>query len=216
MLEIYWGSGSPYAWRVLLALEFKGLPYESKPISLMEGEQRSDAFLALNPRGKVPVMKDGDLVISESLAILAYLDKAYPEPALFGTTPEDTARIWQVIQDMENYLRPAGVDTVLPFYKGLADELRDDVERSAKTVATELAQWETSLGASPYLIGDKTTAADIAVYPFMKHLERMNTLDGAKSFTFPFLPLSPNITAWMTRMESMPGYDNTYPPHWRD
>ena len=93
-LEIYWGSGSPFAWRVLLAAELKRIPYESKLLEFSKGDLKTPEFLALNPRGKVPVIRDGDFVLAESMAILAYLDRKQPEPPLFGRTAEDAGRIW--------------------------------------------------------------------------------------------------------------------------
>ena len=86
-IDVYWGSGSPFAWRVLLALEHKRLPYVSHVLQFSKQEHKSPQMLALNPRGKVPVLKDGDYVCFESLAILYYLDLKYPEPPIFGRTP---------------------------------------------------------------------------------------------------------------------------------
>ena len=73
-IEVYWGSGSPYAWRVLLALEHKGLPYTAHLLQFSKQEHKSPHMLQMNPRGRVPVLKDGDYVCFESLAILYYLD----------------------------------------------------------------------------------------------------------------------------------------------
>ena len=75
---LYYGSGSPYAWRVQLALEHKALPYERKVLSFSAGDTRKPEFLALNPRHRVPVLVDGDFVLYESNAIVEYLDEAYP------------------------------------------------------------------------------------------------------------------------------------------
>ena len=83
-LELYWGSGSPFAWRVMLTLEVNGLAYESRFLEFSKGEHQAPAYLQLNPRGKVPTLKDGDFVIYESLAIMSYLDRKYPDPPLFG------------------------------------------------------------------------------------------------------------------------------------
>jgi len=74
-IELYWGSGSPFAWRVMLTLEVKGLAYESKLLESSKGEYKTPAYLRLNPRGKVPTLKDGDFVLYESLAIMSYLDR---------------------------------------------------------------------------------------------------------------------------------------------
>ena len=62
VIEVYWGSGSPYSWRVLLALEHKRLAYESHLLQFSKQEHKSPQMLRMNPRGRVPVLKDGDYV----------------------------------------------------------------------------------------------------------------------------------------------------------
>ena len=76
-LEVYWGSGSPYAWRVLLALEIKRTPYVSRLIEFSKKQHKAPEFLALNPNGLVPVIVDGGFVLWESHAILRYLNEAH-------------------------------------------------------------------------------------------------------------------------------------------
>ena len=80
-IMLYYGSGSPYAWRVQLALEHKALPYERKVLSFAAGDTRKPEFMALNPRDHVPTIVDGDFVLYESNAIVEYLDEAYPGAA---------------------------------------------------------------------------------------------------------------------------------------
>ena len=92
-LEIWWGSGSPYSWRALLALEYKQLSYESHLVQFAKQEHKAPALVKMNPRGRVPVLKDGDYVCFESLAILHYLDRKYPERPLFGRTAEEVTRV---------------------------------------------------------------------------------------------------------------------------
>ncbi len=86
-LELYWISGSPFAWSAMLALEIKGLAYESRRLDPGKREQKTPEYLAMNPRGKVPMLKDGDTVICESTAILAYLESKYPEPPCSARRP---------------------------------------------------------------------------------------------------------------------------------
>ena len=96
-IDLYWGSGSPNSWRVMLALEHKRLAYVSHLLQLSRQDQKSPQMLAMNPRGRVPVLKDGDYVVFESVAVLYYLDLKYPEPPLFGRSPEEAAVIMRVI-----------------------------------------------------------------------------------------------------------------------
>jgi len=107
-IELYWGSGSPFAWRVMLTLEVKGLEYESKLLEFSKGDHKTPAYLKLNPRGKVPTLKDGDFVLYESLAIMSYIDRKYPDPPLFGKTPEETGLIWRWLAECESYVVSAG------------------------------------------------------------------------------------------------------------
>lgn len=80
-LTIYHLSGSPFSWKVWLSLERKQIPYELKVLSADAGELKSPRFLALNPRGKVPVVVDDGFVLSESWAIVDYLKDWYPPRA---------------------------------------------------------------------------------------------------------------------------------------
>lgn len=103
--ELFWISGSPYAWRVQLALEHKGVQYTSRRMDLAKQENRSPTFLTLNPRGKVPVLKTGGTTLYESVAIIAFLDRAHPAVPLFGRTDQEHGRIWQRVSEFENYTR---------------------------------------------------------------------------------------------------------------
>ena len=107
-IELYWGSGSPFAWRVMLTLELKGLAYESKLLEFSKRDHKSPSYLKLNPRGKVPTLKDNDFVSYESIAIMAYLDRQYPEPLLFGKTPREAGLVWRTVAECEGYFARAG------------------------------------------------------------------------------------------------------------
>ena len=86
-VEIYWISGSPFSWRVLLTAEVKGIPYEGKLLEASKGEHKTPEFLAINPLGRVPAIRDGNFTLHESLAIMIYLDRKHPNPPLFGARP---------------------------------------------------------------------------------------------------------------------------------
>lgn len=76
----YWRSGAAYRTRI--ALNLKGLDYDTAPVNLIEGAQKSDAFLALNPQGLVPAIEVDGMVLTQSPAILEWLDETFPEPPL--------------------------------------------------------------------------------------------------------------------------------------
>src|SRR5882757_9858273 len=114
-LTLYWGSGSPFSWRVLLALEHKGLQFESQLLHFDKQEQQSPQMLKMNPRGRVPVLKDGDYVVFESVAILYYLDRKYPEPPLFGRNAEEGGVIMRVVCEYQAYAEPSLMKLVSHF-----------------------------------------------------------------------------------------------------
>ena len=84
-VRFYYGSGSPYAWRVWLALEHKGIPYHRKTLSFDAGDLKTAEFGALNPRRRVPVLVDDDFALAESAAIVESIEERWPSgPALFA------------------------------------------------------------------------------------------------------------------------------------
>ena len=95
-LELCIVHGSPYAWRVQLALEHKALAYTTRVLSYSPASLQAPDYLALNPRGKVPTLIDGDVVLYESIAILAYLERRYPSAPIMGGPPEESGAVWRL------------------------------------------------------------------------------------------------------------------------
>jgi len=217
-IELYWGSGSPFAWRVMLTLEVKGLAYESKLLEFSKGEHKTPAYLQLNPRGKVPTLKDGDFVVYESLAMMAYLDRKYPEPLIFGKTPEEAALIWQGVCECESYLVSAGDKVVRPMFFGKGLDQVEQIQQAAQTIREELKSLDERLARSTWLVGGQISAADISPFPLVQLFLRAASKDAARPFNLGLLPLSqgfPNLARWVERIEALPNYQRTYPPHWR-
>jgi glutathione S-transferase len=217
-IELYWGSGSPFAWRVMLTLEVKGLAYESKLVEFSKGDHKTAAYLKLNPRGKVPTLKDGSFVVYESLAIMSYLDRKYPAPPLFGTTAEEAGLIWQTISECESYLVSTGDKVVRPLFFGKGLDRVDDILQAAQAVRAELDTLNARLATRNWLIGETISAADIAIFPLIQLLLRAAGKEAARPFNLQWLPLAsyyPNLGRWAERIEALPNYQRTYPPHWR-
>jgi glutathione S-transferase len=217
-LELFMISGSPFAWRVLLAMEIKGLAYETRVLQVSKGEHKTPEYLALNPRGRVPTLRDGETVVYESLAILAYLDRKYPSPAIFGATPVEAARVWQTVCEALSDLDRASQDYTVPIYFGRAAEDAEKIRGAVPGLRLELARLETTLRDRTWLVGNGVSAADIVVYPMVKSLERASGKPAAAAFGLGLLPVSgryPALARWMQRIEALPGYERTYPPHWR-
>lgn len=216
-LEVYWISGSPYSWRVLLALEVKNLAYSSRLLEASKGDHQKEEYLKLNPRGKVPTLKHGDFVLTESLAIIAYLDETYPQTPLFGRTPRDRARTWRLISEYFSYLNDPANRIIVPIYFGKTAEKSDDIREATPKVHAELERFEATLGDSRWFGKEAIGAADIAIYPFVKSLLRAAGKEAATPFELGLLPFDtryPRLAAWMKGVEAIPGYQRTYPPHW--
>jgi glutathione S-transferase len=215
-IELHWVSGSPYAWRVQLALEVKRLSYVSHLHQL--SQLKAPAYLSLNPRGRVPVLVDDGYVLYESLAILAYLERKYPQPALFGERAEMTGLIWRHIAEYTSYADAAVEAFIVPIYFGEAVEKAAQVRGAAAALTSELDAWNGILAQSAYLSGLSLSAADLVLFPAIKSIERAASKPAAKSIGIGLLPIAahwPYISAWMRRIEALPGYDRTYPPHWK-
>lgn len=91
ILHGYWRSGAAYRTRIALAL--KGLAYRQQGVDLRTGAQKSEAFVALNPQGMVPALEVDGVVLTQSPAILEWLEDAHPAPALLPTDAIDRARV---------------------------------------------------------------------------------------------------------------------------
>jgi glutathione S-transferase len=215
-IEIFWFSGSPHAWRVLLTAALKDVKYTSRLLEASKGEHRTPEYLAMNPRAKVPVLRDGDVVVAESLAIMAYLDRRFPSPALFGGTNEEAAEIWARSLDFDNNVRLPVGQLARAIFQQKPDELPTAAQ--AAVVRQEMATLETRLHNRSWLVGSAISVADLTVYPHVEVLLRAAERPAASALDLGILPLAqshPGIAAWRDRVRALPGYDATYPPHWR-
>jgi len=217
-IDVYWGSGSPYAWRVLLALEYKRLPYVSHLLQFSKQEHKSHEMLILNPRGRVPVLKDGDYVCFESLAILYYLDLKYPQPPLFGRTPEEAGVIMRVICEYQAYIEPQLRTITRAVFQHEGDLAGDEVTSAMHAVANEARTIEGRLSKGDWVVGDACSAVDMVIFPGIQLLKRALERPEARELSSRFMPVEVNYPAlgrWLERVASLPGYERTYPPHWR-
>jgi glutathione S-transferase len=213
MITFYSGSGSPYAWRVQLALEHKALAYEREMLSFSAGDTRKPDFVTLNPRHRVPVIVDGDFVLYESNAIVEYLDDAYAgrgQP-LFPGDARTRALVRRLVAEADNYFDKATDPVVEEAFSKKPEER--DAARLASALET-LAE-ETALFAR-YMRGDflagPLSAADFALYPLVAFLDRC----AIKLADFdPKSVMTPEFAGWKARIEALPYFDKTYPPHWR-
>ena len=213
MITLYYGSGSPYAWRVQLALEAKGIPYERRVLSFSAGDTRKPEFVALNPRHRVPTIVDGGFALYESNAIVEYLDEAYrgKGATLFPGDARKRATVRRLISEIDDYTTGA-VDEVVERLLGVKPEARDQrkIDLARNAMADEFAFMARYLDGG-FLVGE-LSAADFALYPavgFMFRCEQREPTFDAASL------LPPKLAAWKERVEALPYFDATWPPHWR-
>ena len=212
-LTLYYGSGSPYAWRVQLALEQKALPYELKVLSFSAGDTRKPEFVALNPRHQVPVLVDGDFSLYESNAIVEYIDEAYAGRGapLFPGDAKTRSIVRRLILEVDHYYSVES-DKLLDQALWKKPEERDAkvIAESRKAVVGELGKFASAMRGD-FLAGP-LSAADFALYPMVAFLKRAQ-------IKLPDLDadgmLPPAIAAWKARIEALPFFDKTIPPHWK-
>lgn len=213
MLTFYAASGSPFAWKVWLALEHKKLEYELKLLSLSAGDLRKPEYAAINPRMRVPaVVVDGGFSLYESSAIVEYLEERYPErPSLLPADVQRRALVRRVAAEADHYLQPAAsrvYRNTLQKRDGESDP--KELAAAKGELGLELERIERAM--TDAWIVDGPSVADFAVYPMLAGVRRLGEKLPAHSMS---AQLGPRTRAWMTRVESLPYFERTYPPHWR-
>jgi glutathione S-transferase len=211
MVTFYYGSGSPYGWRVWLALEHKRAPYELKMISFSAGDLRKPEYLAINPRHKVPAIVDDGFALYESVAVVEYLDEKYAGPKLFPGDVRLRALTRRMVQEADQYYALAMeklVDQVLFTAQDKWDEGKIGEGREGLT--RELTLWE-SLTRGDYLAGE-LSAADFTLYPLIALSLRM---EKKKPDLNLHASIGPKLAGWMKRIEALPYFQKTWPPHWK-
>jgi maleylpyruvate isomerase len=167
-LYTYFRSGTSH--RVRIALNLKGLAYEAIPVHLLKGEQRGDAYRSLNPQGLLPLLEDGAVRISQSLAIIEYLDRTRPEPPLLPEDPAGAARVRSLALICACEMHPLNNLRVLQHLKdrvGLDQDKRDAwcrhwMKEGFAALELRLAG-EAETGR--FCHGDRPTLADICLVP---------------------------------------------------
>lgn len=173
---------SSAAYRVRIALNVKGVEYESRPISLVEGKQKSEEYRALNPQGFVPMLEiDGHRLV-QSLAIINYLDLRFPTPPLIPTPAAERAHVVAMAMMVACDIHPLNNLRVLKYLKNELGHSQEEVDAwYAHWISEGLPALETFAAprAGTFLFGDAPTAADVCLVPQLFNARRFNVpLDG--------------------------------------
>lgn len=210
-LTFYYGSGSSYAWKVWLTLEHKEIPYEFKLLSFDRNETRSPDFLKLNPRGKVPTIVDNGFVIWESSAIAEYLEERYPQKSLLPADLHQRARVRRLVAEADSYIaRIMGRLCELTIYRSEPAN-RSEIEAVQNQALEELALIESQIG-DPHFVGP-LSLADFTFYPHIRVFRRIEERQPGNGIPDSRIPSK--LRTWMKRIEALPYFDKTLPPHWK-
>lgn len=193
MISIYGPPGSS-AGRCYWTLEEAGVPWEAAPFEFRRRDNRSPEFLAMNPNGKVPVLRDGDTVLWESVAIDMYLADKY-KPGLMGSTLEDRARIYQwSIWSQVEYQAPMIQAFIQKVF--VPEERRDQgvIDRNLEKVAPLNELLNEHLRERSYMVGPDFTLADLHVASVAKINAQVGTDLGTLG----------HLQRWLDRMLERP------------
>lgn len=203
ILYDYWRSSASY--RVRIALALKGIAYDRVAVDLVAGAQRSADYLALNPQGLVPALQIAGFVLTQSLAIIEYLDDTQPGPALLPSDPAGRARVRALSQAIACETHPISNLRVLKHVGDLAGEAAR-AEWNRDNMATGLEAFEALLDhpafTGRFCHGDQPTMADCTLIPQLynairwnvrfSHLPRLSAVAESCTTLPPFLAAHPD------------------------
>ena len=200
-MKLYTFFRSSAAFRVRIALNLKGVKFESLPMGLVKNEHRSAQYLALNPQGLVPALDVDGTVLSQSVAIIEYLNDTHPLPAFLPSDPLGRAHVRSMAHAIACDIHPLNNLRVLNY---LRQELKQDENGVNRWYRHWIAEGFRGLEAQAraqsrserFLFGDSLSMADICLVPQMFNARRFETA------LTPF----PTLVAISTLLESLPAF----------
>ena len=210
-ITFYYGSGSPFSWKVWLALEHKQLTYELKVLALQQGEQKKAEYLAINPRGKVPALIDDGFAIWDSAAIAEYLEERYPEHPILPRDLHERVSARRIVAEANQHLYPVVrrlLEQTLFRPEGGGDAI--EIATALTDLQRELSYFEDALRGD-YFTG-ALSLADFTLYPMLALIKRLHEKQ-PRHAAGALLGLK--LVAFMQRIEQLPYFAQTFPPHWK-
>jgi glutathione S-transferase len=206
-LTIYGLTLSTFTRTALMAAIEKGVTFDRGITDFPE--MKPDAHMAMTPFGKIPVLRHGDFVLYESVAICKYLDRAFDGPKLQPEDDRDRALMDQWISVVNSYMAGHAMGKLVGPYlfpkgkDGAPD--RDKIEKSKPKVREHLALLDGAYGKRDTLAGDSITLADLAVAPVLHYISA--TPEGPE-----LLDPVPNVRRALSTLQTRPSYTETLPP----
>jgi maleylpyruvate isomerase len=199
---------SSAAFRVRIALNLKGRSYEQAFIHLRKGEQTGPGFLKLNPQGLVPALEDGPNVLTQSLAIMEYLDETHPSPPFLPKMPAERARVRALALVIACEIHPLNNLRVLNYLKNELKVSNDQHDAWYRHwIALGFRSLEGLLaagGTGKFCHGDAPTLADICLVPQVFNAKRFNTEAELR-------PAYPTIFRVFDNCMTLPAFDSARP-----
>jgi len=174
-MELYNYFRSSASYRVRIACALKGLAYEYKPVHLAKNEHFNESYAAVSASRLVPLLRDGDHTLTQSLAIIEYLEETHPEPPLLPKNPAERARVRALAFDVACEIHPLNNLRVLRYLVHDLKLSEDDKDRWYRHwVETGLEVVERQLAAQPgrYCHGNTPTLADCCLVPQVSNAQR--------------------------------------------
>lgn len=176
-MQLYNYFRSSASYRVRIALALKGLAYDYKPVHLVRNEQFNESYQAVSAARLVPLLRDGEHTLTQSLAIIEYLDETHPQPPLLPALPAERARVRALALDIACEIHPLNNLRVLRYLVHDLKLSEDDKNRWYKHwVETGLETVERQLAAQPatYCHGATPTLADCVLVPQIFNARRLD------------------------------------------
>jgi len=208
LLYSYWRSSCSY--RVRIALQLKNITdYDYKPIHLVKSQQRDEEFLAINPMGQVPALLIDGILLTQSVAILEYLDETRPEPPILPRDPKDRAQVRKLVEIIASGIQPVQNLSVLNRIASIDKENPKSrqvwalwvIEQGFTALEVELVKT-----AGKYCFGNEISMADICLAP---------QIYNAKRFQIDFGPF-PTIARIEQELSQLPAFTAAHPDNQPD
>jgi len=168
---------SSAAYRVRIALNMKGIEFEQRPVNLLESQQKSDEYRALNPQGFVPMLEIDGHRLTQSVAIINYLDLRFPNAPLIPASAAERAHVVSLSMMIACDIHPLNNLRVLKYLKGELGHSQEEVDAwYAHWISEGLPALEAMAAprAGKFLFGDAPTGADVCLVPQLYNARRFN------------------------------------------
>jgi maleylacetoacetate isomerase len=173
-MRLYTYFQSSAAYRVRIALNLKGLTYESIPVNLLKREQSAPDYAAVNPQGRVPSLETGGTVLVQSPAILEYLEETHPEPPLLPSDPVARARVRAACALIGCDIHPLNNLAVLRYLKRQLGQEQAAIDAwYVHWIVEGFDALEKLIGQGPFAFGPRPTLADVYLVPQVANARRL-------------------------------------------